>query len=96
MRGMDSSLKTAAAKVNPKSNQASGDKVKSKSITANSEKDKIPSMTFQRRNNRSGNFKPKEGCFKRGDLNNIARNCTKPVASAEAHGKNAKNAPPQM
>ena len=56
-------------------NQAPGDKVKSKTTTANSEKDRIPSMTFQRRNTRSGNFKHREGCFKCGDLNHIARNC---------------------
>ena len=43
-----------------------GDKVKSGSVTANMRK-----MTFQRRNNRRGNVKPKKDCFKCGDLNYI-------------------------
>ena len=52
-------------------------------------------MTFHRRKVRSGNVKPRNGCFKCGDLNHIARNCPKPVASAEAHGKNARGTSPR-
>ena len=44
-------------------NQVPGDKVKYKSTIAKSEKDRIPSITFRRKNPRRDNFKHREGCF---------------------------------
>ena len=35
--------------------------------------------------------KPRDGCFRCGDLNHLARNCPRPVTSGEAHGKTARS-----